>query len=242
MTERSAEPRPAFTAIIAAAILAAGLIGGGWVLGNGLTRAKFADRSVTVRGLAERDVTADLATWTIATSAVGSDIGALQARTDSDGNAVMAFLKSKGFGDDEIEAGGISVNQYSDSNGRPNITIRRKIQLRTTKVMEARAAFAQQAELMRKGVVFDSDSGGMVYSFTKLNDVKPPMIAAATKNARDGAEQFAKDSGAGVGEIKSASQGYFSIIPRDGDSSGASASASPFQKVRVVTTIDFYLD
>ncbi len=229
-------------AIVAAVILALGLVGGGWVLGDGLTRAKFADRSVTVRGLAERDVTADLATWTIATSAVGSDIGALQARTDSDGNAVMAFLKSKGFGDDEIEAGGISVNQYSDSNGRPNITIRRKIQLRTTKVMEARAAFAQQAELMRKGVVFDSDSGGMVYSFTKLNDVKPPMIAAATKNARDGAEQFAKDSGAGVGEIKSASQGYFSIIPRDGDSSGASASASPFQKVRVVTTIDFYLD
>ena len=81
----------------------------------------------------------------------------------------------------------------------------------------------------------------MVYSFTKLNDVKPPMIAAATKNAREGAEQFAKDSGAGVGEIKSASQGYFSIIPRDGDSSGASASASPFQKVRVVATIDFYL-
>jgi hypothetical protein len=82
----------------------------------------------------------------------------------------------------------------------------------------------------------------MVYSFTKLNDVKPPMIAAATKNAREGAEQFAKDSGASVGDIKTASQGYFSIIPRDGDSSGATASASPYQKVRVVTTIDFYLN
>ncbi|MGL4542670.1 MAG: SIMPL domain-containing protein [Polymorphobacter sp.] len=236
------DTRTGLNAIIAAAILALGLIIGGWVLGNGLTRAKFADRSVTVRGLAERDVTADLATWTISTSAVGSEIGALQAKADSDGNDVAAFLKANGFGDDEIESGGISVNQYSDGNGRPNITIRRKILLRTTKVMEARAAYARQAELMRKGVVFDSESGGMVYSFTKLNEVKPPMIAAATKNAREGAEQFAKDSGAGVGKIKSASQGYFSIIPRDGDSSGAVATASPFQKVRVVTTIDFYLD
>ena len=226
--------------IIAAVILALGLIGGGWLLGDGLTRAKRADRAVTVRGLAERDVTADLATWTIATSAVGSELPPLQAKADDDGNRVIAFLKSKGFADDEIEAGGISVNQF-ESNGRPNITIRRRIQLRTTKVMAARAAYAQQAELMRQGVVFDSDSGGMVYSFTRLNAVKPEMIAAATRNAREGAEQFAKDSGTSVGDIRQATQGYFSIIPRDGDNSGATASASPFQKVRVVTTVDFYL-
>ena len=227
---------------VAAAIVALGLIIGGWLLGDGLTRARHADRAVTVRGLAEQDVTADLATWTISTSAVGNDLGALQAKADSDGNRVMAFLKAQGFSDAEIESGGISVSQYVDGNGRPNITIRRRIQLRTTKVMEARTAFSRQAELMRQGVVFDSDQGGMIYSFTRLNDVKPPMIAAATKNAREGAEQFAKDSGSGVGDIKSAAQGYFSIIPRDGDSSGSTASSSPYQKVRVVTTIDFYLD
>lgn len=228
--------------IVAALILALGLVIGGWVLGNGLTRARHADRAVTVRGLAERDVVADLATWTVSTSAVGSELGPLQAKADSDGEAVIAFLKAQGFTDAEIEAGGISVNQYTDGQGRANITIRRKIILRTAKVMAARTAFARQVELLRQGVVFDSDAGGMVYSFTKLNDVKPAMIAAATKNAREGAEQFAKDSGAGVGGIKSASQGYFSIIPRDGDSSGTAATASPWQKVRVVTTIDFYLD
>ena len=228
------------TTLVAALILAAGLVTGGWLLGDGLTRAKRADRAVTVRGLAESDVTADLATWTITTSAVGSDIAALQAKVDDDGNRVIAFLKAQGFAADEIESGGIGVNQY-ESNGRPNITIRRRIQLRTTRVMDARAAYAKQAELMRQGVVFDSDAGGMVYSFTKLNAVKPAMIAAATRNARDGAEQFAKDSGAGVGDIRQATQGYFSIIARDGDSSGATANASPFQKVRVVTTVDFYL-
>lgn len=228
--------------LVPASILAIGLVAGGWLLGDGLTRARHADRAVTVRGLAEQDVTADLATWTISTSAVGTDLASLQTRADSDGDRVVAFLKAQGFGDDEIEAGGISVNQYVGNNGQSNITIRRRITLRTPKVMAARTAYARQAELMRQGVVFDSDSGGMVYSFTRLNAVKPPMIAAATKNAREGAEQFAKDSGAEVGDIKSASQGYFSVIPRDGDSSGAAANASPFQKVRVVTTIDFYLD
>lgn len=228
--------------LLPALILAIGLVAGGWLLGDGLTRARHADRSVTVRGLAERDVTADLATWTISLSAVGNDLAALQAKSDADGEAVLGYLRGAGFTADEIEAGGISVNQYVDGNGRTNITIRRKIQLRTLKVIAARRAYAGQAALMRRGVVFDSDGGGMVYSFTRLNAVKPPMIAAATRNAREGAEQFAKDSGANVGDIKSAAQGYFSIIPRDGDNSGASASASPFQKVRVVTTIDFYLE
>ncbi len=79
-------------------------------------------------------------------------------------------------------------------------------------------------------------------SFTRLNDVKPAMIAAATKNAREGADQFAKDLGNSVGQIKTAAQGYFSIIPRDGDNVRGNASDSPFQKVRVVTTIDFYLE
>src|SRR5260221_456538 len=82
------------------------------------------------------------------------------------------------------------------------------------------------------------------YTFTKLNALKPEMIAEATKNARRGAEEFAHDSGTSVGRIKTASQGYFSVGPRDGDecedcSSGA--GNSPFQKVRVVTSVDYEL-
>ena len=81
----------------------------------------------------------------------------------------------------------------------------------------------------------------MVYSFTRLNQVKPEMIAESTQDARRGAEQFARDSGSEVGTIRQATQGYFSIGARDGEDSG-SGNDSPFQKVRVVTTIDFYLD
>src|SRR3546814_3307991 len=71
--------------------------------------------------------------------------------------------------------------------------------------------------------------------------IKPAMVAEATKDARKAAEQFAQDSGTGVGGIKSATQGYFSIGARDGDDMGNGAD-SPYKKVRVVTTVDFYLD
>lgn len=238
--------------VIAAAVLALGIVLGGWLLGRNVAATRLADRSVTVRGLAERDVVADLATWTIAYSATGSDIAPVQAKIDRDTAAIRAFLRRFGFTDAEVTTGGVSVNQWVDNNpaygpqGRRNVTVRQRLQLRTTKVMNARRAAANASDLVRAGVALEEGSA-IVYSFTKLESVKPPMIAEATRDARRGAEQFAKDSGADVGSIKHAAQGYFSVGPRDGEGTdpgrGERAGAdTPFQKVRVVTTIDFYLD
>ena len=65
--------------IIAAAVLALGVIVGGYLMGDGIRRARMADRAVTVRGLAERNVTADLATWTLTFTAQGNELSAVQA-------------------------------------------------------------------------------------------------------------------------------------------------------------------
>ena len=71
------------------------------------------------------------------------------------------------------------------------------------------------------------------------------MIAEANRDARRNAEQFARDSGANVGAIKTASQGYFSVGARDGDGDseyGSNGGGSPLQKVRVVTTVDYDIE
>ena len=57
----------------------------------------------------------------------------------------------------------------------------------------AQDAVKRQFELVRRGVVLEEGSG-MAYTFTKLNDIKPEMVAAATRDARAAAEQFAKES------------------------------------------------
>ena len=59
--------------LAAALILSLGIVIGGYLLGDGLRRARMADRSVTVRGLAERNVNADLATWNISFAAQGTE-------------------------------------------------------------------------------------------------------------------------------------------------------------------------
>lgn len=227
-------------AFAGAVVLAGGLVIGGYLLGDGLRRARAADRSVTVRGLAEQDVTANLATWTIAYAATGTDLPTVRADIERSTDALKAYFRAVGFPDDALTATGAGVNQFIN-NGVPNITITQRMQLRTNDIDRARKAVADQFDLVRRGVTLQEGSA-MTYSFTRLNAVKPAMVAAATRDARAAAEQFAKDSGTGVGGIKSATQGYFSIEPRDGEQSGGYGAAdTPFKKVRVVTTVDFYL-
>lgn len=223
-----------------ALIAAFGLTSGGYLLGNGLLRAKDADRAVTVRGLAERDVVADLATWTISYSATSTSLAEAQAKMRSDTKAIEDFFGSLGFPKDALQPTGANVSSFT-TDGITQYTVRQRMALRSNDIERAQKAVAQQFDLVGRGVFLEEGSA-MSYSFTKLNDIKPDMVAEATRDARAAAEQFAQDSGAGVGEIKDATQGYFSIEARDGDSGGWGVSDTPYKKVRVVTTVNFALD
>src|SRR3546814_5867397 len=114
-----------------AAVLALGMVGGGYLLGDGLKRAMAADRSVTVRGLAEKDVTADLATWSISYSAPGFDLPAVRAEIDNNTRELRAYFASLGFKPDALTATGAGVHQYIH-NGVNTITITQRMLLRTT--------------------------------------------------------------------------------------------------------------
>ncbi len=225
-----------------AGILAFGMIAGGYLLGNGLLRAKDAERAVTVRGLAERDVTADLATWTISYSTTSTSIADAQAKVRGDTATIGTFFKELGFPADALQPTGANVSSMTDQNGVTSFTVRQRLALRTNDIPRAQKAVARQFDLVSRGVFLEEGSG-MAYTFTKLNDIKPAMVAEATKDARASAQQFAKDSESGVGKIRDATQGYFEVTARDGDSGGGWGMAdSPYKKVRVVTTVSFTLD
>ena len=233
----------------AVAIFAFGLTTSGYALGDGLRRSKMAEhRNVTVRGVSERNVTADLATWSVGFSHQGTDLASVQQSVDDQARAARAFFQRAGFRPGDITDTDVSLSreQPTDREGKPvgpqRLVVSRSIQLRTDNVMKARYAYTRQAELLRANV--ELSGSNIRYTFTGLNKLKPEMIAEANQNARQSAEQFAHDSGARVGKIKTASQGYFSVGARDGedcDDCGSSGGSSPFQKVRVVTTIDYDL-
>lgn len=226
--------------LVATGIGAAGIMAGGWFAGSGLVRMKDADRAVTVRGVAERDVRADLATWTLTYSSTAPDLADAQAGAESDTRAIVSYFSELGFPADALSPAGVSVNSFSD-NGVPRFTVQQRMQFRSTDIARAQRAVARQFDLVRRGVSL-AEGSTMSYAFTRLNTIKPAMVADATRDARASAEQFAKDSGTSVGRIRSATQGYFEITARDGESSGYGVSDTPDKRVRVVTTVQYYLD
>ena len=231
-------------AALVGGLVALGLAVGGWFIGQGVVNARVGDRSVTVRGLAEREVVADVAVMPLRFTASGDSLPAVQAEIDRNTRIVQEFLRAEGYPDGEVEVGRLEVTDMLSREYRPdNVTARfilaQTVMVRTGDVARVAATTRNLNELVRQGVVLQ-DFRGPSYFFTGLNEVRPAMIAEATASARAGAEQFAEDSGQAVGAIKQATQGYFEIQPRD-PTPDRDETGTPNKRVRVVTTITYRL-
>jgi hypothetical protein len=223
-----------------ALILALGLAFAGLCIGIGIYKGRAVDRYVTVKGLAEREVKADLAIWPITFRVTTNDLAALRTGIDQGRAEVTQFLKDAGFPQEVIAYSVPRINdtQAFASNVR---TLYRyvadvSVTTRSNDVDLVKKTMEQSGKLVGKGVVLSADNWQTPteFLFTNLNTIKPAMIEEATKDARKAAEKFATDSGSEVGKIRGATQGYFSISDRDRN--------SPEMKViRVVTTVEYFL-
>lgn len=241
-------PSNVFT-LVAALVLAVGIALGGWFVGDGFFEGRRGDRYVTVKGLAERAVKADLAVWPLRFVATGNDLGAVQRKIETDTGLVRDFLAANGFAPDAFESQSLQVTdrlaqQYQQGQVESRFIISQTITLRSGDVDRVAGLAGRLGELVAAGLVLSDENqwnAGPTYAFTRLNDLKPAMIAEATASARAGAEQFAAESGSRVGGIRRANQGVFQILPRD-DIPGAQEGKEIHKTLRVVSTIEYLLE
>lgn len=222
--------------------LCAGLIVLGIFVRYGLTHIADNRRTVTVRGLCEREVNANKVTWPIVSKEVGSYLPTIYANIENTNSLILKFLKDNGIEDNEISITPPAVVDlqadryaYNQSPYRYNVT--NVVVVTSSKVDKINELIKKQTELLKQGVaiVAGDYQYHTIYEYTDLNSIKPEMIAEATKNAREAADKFAEDSGSKVGKIQTASQGQFSIEDRD--------QYTPYiKKIRVVSSIIYYLD
>jgi hypothetical protein len=229
-------------AAVLGALLCIGLALLGVFVSQGVVRFKALDRVVTVKGLSEREVPADIAIWPIKFSDAGNNLEALYAGIQRKNALVVAFLKDRGFRDDEITVSVPSINdRKAQGYGSSDPTELRYygnsvITVYSTRVDAVRESMLELVELGKQGIAISGQDYGSrtEFLFTGLNTIKPEMIEEATRNAREAAEKFAADSQSRIGKIRTAQQGQFSINRRD--------STTPhIKKVRVVCTITYYL-
>ena len=221
-------------------ILAVAVIFSGILAYNGFCRMINKDRSVTVRGLAEREVPADKVFWSVSFSELGNEIVPLYHKVREKDSIIVQFFMERGLPREDITIDAQSIedayaDRYRYQSKRPEFryTMTSTITVASSKVELARTLQMEVAVLAGTEILVNS--GFARYEFTGLNDIKPEMIGEATRNARQAAENFAKDSQSKIGNIREASQGVFSIEDRDDNT-------PTIKKVRVVTRIDFALD
>lgn len=226
---------------VAAAVLAAGMVAGSAILASSLIEFRAMERVVQVKGLSEREVAADTVIWPIKFNDVDNNLTTLVANVERKNEQIQAFLKLQGFSQKEIT---VAVPQivdrqagYYDPNANQmRYTASSTVTVYSTNVDLVHQAMAKLLELSKTGIAIagqDYDTKPE-FIFSGLNELKPDMIAEATRNAREVATKFAADSDSKLGKIKTASQGQFSITDRD--------SNTPYiKKVRVVATVDYYL-
>lgn len=222
-------------------ILSLGLAVLGLFVYFGLNSLGNRERVVAVRGLAEREVKADRVIWPVVYKTTGNDLPALYGQLNDVSAKIRAFLVENGIPATDISTGAPEiVDLRADRYNTNRVADRYNVTLVTTvvtgKVDAARSLMSRMGELLKSGIAISAnDYGNQVqYEFNGLNTIKPAMIEEATHNARKAAEQFAKDSESELGKIKSASQGLFTVSDRD-------SYTSYVKRVRVVTTVNFYL-
>lgn len=224
------------------AIVAAGLAVLGFFVYLGLGLLAERDRVVSVRGLAEREVKADRVIWPIVYKTTGNDLQALYARLNDVGETITQFLVANQVPDSAISLSApqivdLRADRYNTNRTADRYNVTLVTTVTTDKVDLVRSLMPRMGELLKSGIaisVGDYDSQ-VRYEFNGLNRIKPEMIEQATRNAREAAQQFAKDSESKLGKIKSASQGLFTVDSRD-------QYTPHIKRVRVVTSVNFYLD
>ena len=232
------------TKIISSSLIAVGIIAGAFTLGNqleqGIRGFKVADRVVTVKGLSEKEVKANHVIWPVSFREMGNDLSQVYDQLEVKQNMVLKYLKDGGLTDEEITIAAPKLrDNLADNYGsqRPpfRYMITQVLTISSDKVDVVRKLDEAQRDLLKAGVGLTNDYSYMTkYSYTGLNEIKPAMIEAATKNAKEAAQKFAMDSGSTLGKIRRANQGIFSITDRDEN--------TPFIKnVRVVTTVEYFL-
>lgn len=227
--------------IISYALVAIAIVILGFALKAGMNKFADRDRAVTVRGLCEKEVQANKVTWPIVTKEVANDLTTIYSKTEATGKTIVNFLTENGIPESEISVNAPQIYDLAADRYNNNYTYRYQatnvVVVTSSNIDLVNKLVRSQAKLLQQGiaVVAGDYNYSINYEYTDLNTIKPEMIAEATAKAREAADKFAADSHSKLGQIKTASQGQFSISDRD-------QYTPSIKTVRVVTSITYYLE
>lgn len=235
-------------------ILAVGLMAASFILGSQFKN--FRQQGViTVKGLAESQHKATLATWRLSATNWNSDYKMALEENKKELSFLVNFIKQQGFKPEEIKVNNPRIETHYESyeDERGNYKSITDGYDASTSIVISSKNLALIEKVQRKLQEMKGEHMGIQvnnpeYYLENLEQIKRELIAKATEDALVRAEEFAKTGKAKVGSMKSASQGSFNIYSdTPGDNSddiygGVYDTSTVGKVVRLVVTIEYEID
>lgn len=227
--------------------LSLGLIISTFLAAGTLQKVKLANQTVLVKGCAERPIQSDLATWHATIWAQSEKADEAYRKLKADLSVLRDYLRGKGVPDEVVTVSSIYTAKMYARDQKGNFTdtitgyrLSQCVYIRSEEIEKVTRISRECTDLIEKGV--EIDSGSPQYVYTKLNELKIAMLGEAARDARNRAEQLAKESGSKVGALRSATQGVFQVTPVDSTEVadyGINDTSSITKKVRAVITVRY---
>ncbi|MEO5645989.1 MAG: SIMPL domain-containing protein [Candidatus Paceibacterota bacterium] len=169
--------------------------------------------TVSVTGSAKMEVVSDQAKWTtqISRTVRESSLKAGYAQLASDLVDANAFFKAQGITTDELTTTPVAMNEVYQQNetAEKQYTLVQTFTVQSNDVAKLTTASNHVAELINKGTIFSTIA--LEYYYSKLADTRIQLLSQAIADAKARAGELAKNSGRGVGTLKSASSGVVQV-------------------------------
>ncbi len=239
--------------IIAGLLLAVGMSTAAFIFSLEVKHIGAGRQSISVKGLAEKPIKADYAQWTVTAQAQGQTYADALQGLRAARPALDEFLRKSGFDKAAIEEDteNVSPNMVDEETNNGQVHQVQKGFVAHQDLLITSHDLTKIAAAHKAAVQFIADGhpvadAAPLYLVSNLEDVKMSLIGAATKNARQRAEEFAKNGNVKVGAMHSASQGAFYILPpAAAQESGVNDYGGTYDKTtvdklaRVVVTIEY---
>jgi hypothetical protein len=235
------------TFVLPSFILGVALLLSSYFIAGTIRDVKLANQTITVKGLAEKKITSDTASWSGRVNVRNKQLVPAYNKLQADLQKTTAWLEQNGIKPEMFSVSAVQTTTLyaTDSNGNSTgdlegYTLSQAVEIHSDDVQLIDRLSKQITSLIQDGVEFESFPPQFFY--TQLDTIKIDLLGEATADARHRADKIAEASGCKAGIVRSAQQGVFQITPvfsSDISNDGSYDTSSIDKKIKAVVTVDY---
>jgi hypothetical protein len=234
------------------------------ILAYAYLKVQYQPKTIEVKGSAKKAITSDIVTWRGTITTRDEDLTIAYDKLQADAQRVFAFLKQAGIAENEVTFSSITTDKIyrrevvptsqrvSGDGGSPAVIqtsrvesyiLSQDVSIESRDIQRVPEVSRSVTTLIKEGVEVSSDSPRYLYS--KLSELKIDMLAEATKDATQRANQIVTSANGKLGKLVEARMGVMQINPKgvnDVSSGGNNDTTSLEKEIQAVVGVQFEVE